>query len=87
MNFLGTVSKTETITLYYKFIRLTTQVFNCIIVTVETNTEDTMEIFVYYVLPNIALFGGIALFAKTVEYAMWYFINNYDIFVKRLNQR
>jgi hypothetical protein len=46
-----------------------------------------MEIFVYYVLPNIALFGGIALFAKTVEYAMWYFINNYDIFVKRLNQR
>jgi hypothetical protein len=37
-----------------------------------------MEILTYYVLPNIALFGGIYVLAKGVEYATWYFICNYD---------
>jgi hypothetical protein len=36
-----------------------------------------MEIFVYYVLPNVLLFGGIYLFARAAEYAVWYGIENY----------
>jgi len=43
-----------------------------------------MEIFVYYVLPNIALFGGVYLLAKGVEHAAWYFIANYDNIVAKL---
>lgn len=37
-----------------------------------------METLVYYVLPNIALFGSIYLLAKGIEYATWYFITNYE---------
>jgi hypothetical protein len=34
-----------------------------------------MEIFVYYVLPNVALFGSIYLFARTAEFVMQYVID------------
>ena len=44
-----------------------------------------MEILVYYVLPNVALFGGIYLIAKGIERATWYFICNYDTIVNRMN--
>ncbi len=37
-----------------------------------------MEILIYYVLPNIALFGGIYLFAKGIEKLSWYLICNYE---------
>ncbi len=43
-----------------------------------------MEIFVYYVLPNIALFGGVYLLAKAFEHAAWHFITNYDNIVAKL---
>lgn len=46
-----------------------------------------MEILLYYVLPNIALFGGIYLLAKGTERAAWYFITNYDNIVNKLTQR
>jgi hypothetical protein len=36
-----------------------------------------MEIFVYYVLPNVLLFGSIYLFARAAESAVWYGIENY----------
>lgn len=60
---------------------------SAITVNVETNTEDTMEILVYYVVPNIALFGGIYLLAKGMEHAFWHFINNYDNIVNKLTQQ
>ena len=37
-----------------------------------------MEILVNYILPNIVFFGTIYLFAKAIEYAVWYGITNYD---------
>ena len=37
-----------------------------------------MEILTHYILPNIALFGGIYVFAKAAEAAVWYGITNYD---------
>jgi hypothetical protein len=43
-----------------------------------------MEILLYYILPNIALFGGIYLLAKGVEAAVWYVISNYDNIVAKL---
>ncbi len=43
-----------------------------------------MEIFVYYVLPNIAMFGGIYLLAKCVEAAVWHVISNFDNIVAKL---
>ncbi len=46
-----------------------------------------MEILVYYVMPNIALFGGIYLLAKGIERAFWYFIINYDNIVNKLTQQ
>jgi hypothetical protein len=37
-----------------------------------------MEILIYYILPNLALFGSIYVFAKLVEHASWYIVQNYD---------
>ena len=43
-----------------------------------------MEILVNYVLPNIALFGGIYLFAKSIEKASWHVICNYGNIVNTI---
>ena len=43
-----------------------------------------MEILVYYILPNIALFSGIYAVAKLFEHATWYVICNYDTIVNKL---
>ena len=37
-----------------------------------------MELFLYYVLPNIVLFGSIYVIAKLAEKTVWWFIENYD---------
>ena len=37
-----------------------------------------MQIFIEYVLPNVALFGGIYLLAKYIENATQKFIDNYE---------
>ena len=37
-----------------------------------------MEIVIEYILPNVALFGGIYLIATYVENSVWYWIENYD---------
>lgn len=42
-----------------------------------------METLTYYVLPNIALFGGIFLLGKGIEYAAWYIITNYETLMER----
>lgn len=46
-----------------------------------------MEILVYYVVPNIVLFGGIYLFAKLLEKFNWYVISNYDRLIDSLTQK
>ena len=43
-----------------------------------------MEIFVYYVLPNVLLFGSIYLVAKGIEHAVWHVISNFDNIVAKL---
>lgn len=45
-----------------------------------------MEIFLYYVLPNIALFGSIYIVAKAVEHINWYVIENYDDLIHRMEK-
>lgn len=37
-----------------------------------------MEIVVYYILPNVALFGGIYIAGKLLEKSVWYTIENYE---------
>jgi hypothetical protein len=37
-----------------------------------------MELFLYYVLPNIVLFSSIYVIAKLAEKTVWWFIVNYD---------
>jgi len=37
-----------------------------------------MQIFIEYVLPNVALFGGIYFLAKYIENATQEFIDNYE---------
>jgi len=37
-----------------------------------------LEILIYYVVPNVAMFGGLYALAKYIENATWYFIENYD---------
>lgn len=44
-----------------------------------------MELILYYILPNVALFGSIYAVAKMSEHAMWYFICNYDNIVNKLS--
>lgn len=39
-----------------------------------------MEILLYYILPNIILFGGIYGIAKVIEDVSWYMIENYEIY-------
>lgn len=45
-----------------------------------------METLVYYVLPNIVLFGGLYLVAKGTERASWYIICNYETIMKQTNK-
>ena len=37
-----------------------------------------MEILIYYVLPNVALFSGLYLLSKGIENVVWFIIENYD---------
>jgi hypothetical protein len=37
-----------------------------------------MDIFIYYVIPNVILFGGIYAITRYVEHATEYYINNYE---------
>jgi hypothetical protein len=43
-----------------------------------------MEIFIYYVLPNVLLFGGIYLLGKYVENATADYIENYEVYQQKL---
>lgn len=36
-----------------------------------------LEIILWYVLPNIVLFGGLHFLGKGIERAVWFFIENY----------
>ena len=38
-----------------------------------------MEIVLYYILPNVMLFGGIVVFCKAAEIWFQYIIDNYDM--------
>ena len=40
-----------------------------------------MELILYYILPNIVMFGSLYLLAKGIEYAVWQFICNYDTII------
>mgnify|MGYP007049613010 CR=1 FL=1 len=42
-----------------------------------------MEILIYYILPNVALFGGLYLLSKGIENVMWFIIENHDAIVAR----
>ena len=46
-----------------------------------------MELFLYYVLPNVVLFGLIYVIAKLAESASWYVIENYDNLIDMLEKR
>lgn len=37
-----------------------------------------MEILIYYILPNVALFGGLYLLSKGIENAFQFVIENYE---------
>lgn len=37
-----------------------------------------METLLYYVLPNIALFGGLYALSKLIEHGTWYVIENHE---------
>lgn len=37
-----------------------------------------LDLIVYYVLPNILLFGGIYAVCKYIENATWHYIENFD---------
>jgi hypothetical protein len=41
-----------------------------------------MQLLTYYVLPNMLLFGGIYLFGRAAQAAVWYAICNYTEIVK-----
>ena len=43
-----------------------------------------MDTVIYYVMPNVLLFGGIYFVAKFVENATQDFINNYDEYQQKL---
>jgi hypothetical protein len=43
-----------------------------------------MEILLYYVLPNLVLFGGIYVICKYVETSFRDIIDNYDDYQKKL---
>lgn len=37
-----------------------------------------LEIILWYVLPNIVLFGGLYFLGKGIEKLVWFIIENYD---------
>jgi hypothetical protein len=43
-----------------------------------------METLVYYVLPNVAMFGSLYLVAKGIEHATWYVICNYETHIEKV---
>ncbi len=43
-----------------------------------------LDILVYYVLPNVAMFGGLNLIAKYIVNSAWYFIENYEEIQQKL---
>lgn len=43
-----------------------------------------MDLILYYIIPNVALFGSLYLVAKGSEQAVWYFICSYDNIVNNL---
>jgi len=43
-----------------------------------------MDILIYYVLPNVALFGSLYALAKAIEYGSWYFIENHESIMQEL---
>jgi hypothetical protein len=45
-----------------------------------------MQILIHYVLPNVALFGGIYILAKYVENSVQYHIDNYEESQKMLKR-
>ena len=45
-----------------------------------------MDTVIYYVMPNVLLFGGIYFVAKYVENATEDFINNYDAYQQKINR-
>jgi hypothetical protein len=49
-----------------------------------SSKEITVDTFIYYVLPNVVLFGGIYAVAKYVENATEDFINNYEQYQQKL---
>jgi hypothetical protein len=45
-----------------------------------------MEILIYYVIPNIVLFGSIFLISMGIERASWYIVCNYETIMKEFKQ-
>jgi len=45
-----------------------------------------METVFYYIALNAALFGGLYLFGKTIEYSVWNLIQNYDDIIERFSK-
>lgn len=43
-----------------------------------------LELVLYYVLPNVALFGGIYAVCKYVEHSVQGYIDNFDEYQKKL---
>lgn len=46
-----------------------------------------MEIFIYYVLPNLVMFGGLFIIGKLVERSSWYVIENWDTLEKKFSKK
>lgn len=46
-----------------------------------------MEIFVYYVLPNVVLFGTLYVIGKAFENTVWLMIEKWDDLEKKLYNR
>jgi hypothetical protein len=44
-----------------------------------------MEIFIYYVIPNVIMFGSLYLMAKTLEAFTWYAICDYEKMMENKN--
>jgi hypothetical protein len=59
-------------------LSLTAHIYNAIVHYSVSSKETLMQIFMEYILPNVALFGSIYLLAKYVENSVCYWIENYD---------
>ena len=46
-----------------------------------------METLLYYILPNIALFGGLYMLAKLMEHAVHYVIENHEAIKTVIQER